>query len=218
MSTTVSAQRVETEPGAVLFGQTRLRVLGWLFSHPEESFYLRQLVRQTGAAHGAVQRELATLTAAGLLERTVEGRQVYFQANRRSPIFPELQALLTKTTGPVEVVRRALERLADRILVALIFGSAARGELRNDSDVDLLVVGDTPFATIVEALGPAQERLGREINPTVYPAPEFRAKLLEGHHFLTRVLREPYLFVLGGADELDRLGEERLAHSPSDKR
>lgn len=154
------------------------------------------------------------MTGAGLLERTVEGRQVYFQANRRSPIFPELQALLTKTAGPVEVVRRALEPLADRILVALIFGSAARGELRNDSDVDLLIVGDTPFATVVEALGTAQERLGREINPTVYPLLEFRTKLLEGHHFLTRVLREPYLFVLGGADELDRLGEERLAQLP----
>jgi predicted nucleotidyltransferase len=218
MSTATRIHPVETEPGSVLFGQTRLRVLGWLFGHSDQAYYLRQLVRQTGAAHGAVQRELATLVGAGLLRRTVEGRQVYFQANREAPIFPELRALLAKTTGPVEVVRRALEPFADRILVALIFGSAARGDLRNDSDVDLLVVGDTPFATVVEALGTAQERLGREINPTVYPAPEFRAKLLEGHHFLTGVLREPYLFVLGGADELDRLGEERLAHSSSDER
>ncbi len=106
MSTTSRASRVETEPGPVLFGQTRLRVLGWLYGHPEETFYLRQIVRQTGAAHGAVQRELATLTGAGLLRRTVAGRQVYFQADRGSPIFPELQALLMKTTGAVEVLRQ----------------------------------------------------------------------------------------------------------------
>ncbi len=205
-------------PGSVLFGQTRLRVLGWLFGHPDQAFYLRQLVRETGAAHGAVQRELSTLVGAGLLQRTVEGRQVYFQANRESPIFPELRALLMKTTGLVDVVRQALEPLAEQIVAAFVFGSAARGELRNDSDIDLLVVGDAPFGTVVEALAPAQERLGREVNPTVYPALEFRTKLLEGHHFLTRVLREPYLFVLGGADELDRLGEERLAGSPSDQR
>jgi predicted nucleotidyltransferase len=202
----------------VLFGQTRLRVLGWLFGHPDQAYYLRQLVRQTGAAHGAVQRELATLVGAGLLRRTVEGRQVYFQVNRESPIFPELRALLLKTTGVVDVVRQALEPLAEQIVAAFVFGSAARGELRNGSDIDLLVVGATPFATIVETLAPAQERLGREINPTVYPAQEFRAKLAVGHHFLTRVLKEPHLFVVGGADELDRLGGERVAHAPSNER
>src|SRR5262245_56672399 len=115
MSTTSLASPVDTEPGSVLFGQTRLRVLGWLFGHPDQAFYLRQIVRQTGAAHGAVQRELATLTRAGLLERTAEGRQVYFQANRGSPIFPELQALLMKTNGAVDVVRQVLATWDDRI-------------------------------------------------------------------------------------------------------
>ncbi len=52
-------------PGAqlaqVLFGRTRQRVLAWLYGHPDEAFYLREIVRQTGSAQGAVQRELAAL-------------------------------------------------------------------------------------------------------------------------------------------------------------
>ncbi|PYR40783.1 MAG: DNA polymerase subunit beta, partial [Acidobacteria bacterium] len=40
------------------------------------------------------------------------------------------------------MLRDALRPLARRILAAFVFGSAARNELRNDSDIDLLLVGD----------------------------------------------------------------------------
>jgi predicted nucleotidyltransferase len=218
MSTKSDASGEEQGIASVLFGRTRRRLLGWLLGHPDEAFYLRQLVRQTGAAHGAVQRELAALTRAGVLRRTVQGRQVYFQANRESPVFTELQSLLMKTTGAVDVLRKALAPLADRIAAAFVFGSAARGDLRSDSDVDLLVVGDASFEAVTEALAEAQEQLGRDINPTVYPVAEFRRKIRGGHHFLTSVLREPHLFIIGGANELGRLGAKRLADSSLDER
>ena len=202
------------DPSAILFGRTRRRVLAWLFGHAEERFYLRQIVRQSGAAQGAVQRELQKLAEAGILRRTVEGQHVYFQANRESPIFPELRMLLLKTAGIVDVVREALAPLADRIRAAFVFGSAARGELRSDSDVDVLVVGDVAFPAVADALAGAQARLGRDVNPTVYPPAEFQKKIRSGHHFVTTVLKEPRLFAVGGPDELARLGAERLAPKP----
>lgn len=75
-------------------------MLGWLLGHAGEAFYLRELARQTGAAVGAVQRELEQLTAAGLVRRDVRGKQVYFQANQDAAIFPELRSLFAKTAGP----------------------------------------------------------------------------------------------------------------------
>jgi predicted nucleotidyltransferase len=168
-------------------------------------------VRQSGSALGAVQRELRELTDAGLLIRTVEGRQVYFQANRSSPLFAELQSLLVKTAGLADVIRDALGPIAERIVAAVVFGSAARGQLGTDSDIDLLVVGDVSFVDVSSALAEAQVRLGRDVNPSVYPPSEFQKKLRDGHHFLTNILSEPRLFVVGGPDELVRLGAERLA-------
>ena len=87
------------DPATVLFGTTRRRVLGWLLGHPDEAFYLRELVRHIGGAVGAVQRELELLTASGLVHREVRGKQVYFQANQKAAIFPELQGLFAKTVG-----------------------------------------------------------------------------------------------------------------------
>jgi predicted nucleotidyltransferase len=205
------------DPVTLLFGSTRRRLLGWLLGHPDEAYYLRQIVRQTGTAVGAVQRELELLTAAGLVRRTVQGRQVYFQANRDAPIFPELRGLFAKTTGLVGVLREGLAPLGDRIQVAFVFGSAARGELRSTSDIDLLVVGHAPFEDVVHALATAQQRLGRDVNPTVYPPNEFRAKVAARHHFLTRVLQDPRLFVVGGDHELGGLGAKRLADETRDQ-
>ncbi|MGE3509194.1 MAG: winged helix-turn-helix domain-containing protein [Vicinamibacterales bacterium] len=118
MGTTVAAPVLD--PAAVLFGATRRRVLGWLLGHPDDAYYLRELVRQTGAAVGAVQRELQQLTAAGLVHRDVRGKQVYFQANRDAAIFPELQRLFAKTAASTPSKRRP---------------AGLRGELKGHRDV-----------------------------------------------------------------------------------
>jgi len=190
------------DPAVLLFGSTRRRVLGWLLGHADEAYYLRELVRHTGGAVGAVQRELGQLTAAGLVRREVRGNQVYFQANQKAAIFPELQGLFAKTTGLVDILREALVPLADRLHAAFVFGSAARGELHAASDIDLLVVGETSFGDVITAIQGAEKRLGRDVNPTVFSIDEFRAKVEAKHHFLTTVLAEPKMFVLGEDEDL----------------
>jgi predicted nucleotidyltransferase len=177
-------------------------VLGWLLGHADEAFYLRELVRHTGGAVGAVQRELEQLTAAGLVLRDVRGKQVYFQANQEAAIFPELQGLFAKTAGLVDIVREALMPLAGRIQAAFVLGSAARGELHASSDIDLMVVGEASFGDVVASVRDAEERLGRDVNPTVFSIDEFREKVQAKHHFLMTVLEEPKMFVIGGDDEL----------------
>ena len=78
---------VENLSGA-LFGKTRRAVLALLYAHPDEAFYLREVAREADAGQGSVQRELARLTKAGIVERIERGRQVYYQANRACPIRP----------------------------------------------------------------------------------------------------------------------------------
>jgi len=192
---------------SILFTKTRRVVLSLLYGHADECFYLRQIVRMTGAGLGPVQRELKQLTDTGIIRRFVQGHQVYFQANAESPIFSELKSLITKTAGVVETLQSALAPIADRIITALVYGSIAKGEEDQRSDVDLLVVGDVTFAEAVKALRGAQETLGREINPTVYPVDEFRSRIAEGHYFIRDILDGSKIFVVGHEDDLRRLAE-----------
>lgn len=196
---------------SALFGKTRLAVLALFYGHEQEAFYVRQIVRAVALSPGAVQRELMRLTDAGLLVRSRQGHQVYYQANRESPIFPEVKSLMLKTAGLADVLRETLQRLANRIDVTFLYGSVLSGTARGDSDVDLMVIGHVTFAEVVAALRPAQEILRREVNPSVYTSEEFGKKVHAGHHFVTSILRVPKLFLLGGERELARVAPKRLA-------
>lgn len=190
-----------------LFGKTRRAVLALLYSHVDELFYFRQITRSADVGLGAVQRELKRLYEAGIIRRTVRGRQVYYQANSECPVYAELKSLVIKTVGVGDVLKEALSFLADRINVAFLFGSLVRGDERSSSDADTMVVGEVTFAEVVSVLGPAQEKIHREINPLVYPPEEFKSKLVAGHHFLNKALKGPKLFLIGGDDELAKLAE-----------
>ncbi len=196
---------VETISDA-LFGQTRRNVLALLYGHPEEEYYLRQVIRAAGVGQGTVQRELKRLVAAGLVLRRAHGRQVYFQANPDNPVYKELRGLLLKTAGVADVLREALVPLGDRIRVAFVYGSVARGAERRASDIDVMVVGDVSFGEVVTAIGPAQERLGREVNPSVYSEAEFKTKMEAGQHFLKSVMEHEKVFLYGDEHDTGRLG------------
>ncbi len=201
----MSAEEKINKLGTTLFGKTRRAVLALLYSHPDESFYLRQLARMTAVGMGSLQRELKQLSEAGIIQRSEIGRQAFFKANPDCPIYPELRDLIIKTFGVADVLRQALAPLADTILVAFIFGSMVSGEINQSSDLDVMVIGDISFADVVSALSPVQEVLSREINPAVYPPGEFKTKSSADQHFIKSVLSSPKIFLIGNKNELDEL-------------
>lgn len=201
-----SGTPIITENIAVtLFGKTRRAVLALLYSHADESYYFRQIVRITGIGLGALQRELKILSEAGIIQRTVLGNQVYYQANPECPVFTELKNIVMKTVGISDVLKTALAPATEHIRVAFIFGSLAKGNERSDSDVDIIVIGDINFADVVSMLGHVQDTIGREINPIVYSPGEFRSKLMANNHFLKNIMKSSRYFLIGDEHELARL-------------
>jgi len=196
---------------SALFNKTRLSILSLLFVNDERSFYLREVIRTLGRGRGSVQRELAQLSTAGLILRSIRGNQVVYQANKDSPIFPELRSLMVKTAGIADIIRSALSDLQDKIDVAFIYGSFTEGTDTAMSDVDLFLIGEISLREIVSALQDAQKTVGREINPITYGVAEWREKLMAGHHFVNSVYKDSKIFLIGDADELKGLAEEGLA-------
>jgi predicted nucleotidyltransferase len=190
-----------------LFGKTRQAVLALLYGRADSSFYTKQILDAVKIGRGTVQRELRNLTDAGIIVREVQGRQVYYHANEKCPIFNELKGIVRKTFGVADVIRQSLATSAGKIRVAFIFGSVARSADDRRSDIDLMVVGRISFGDVVSLLGPAEEKLGREINPVVYPVAEFKKKVKDDHHFVKTVLEGEKMFVIGDEDELRRLAK-----------
>ena len=190
-----------------LFGKTRQAVLALLYGQADKSFYTKQILDGVKIGRGTVQRELKNLTDTGIIIREVQGRQVYYHANEKCPIFDELKSIVRKTFGVADVIRQSLASSAHKIRIAFIFGSIARSADDRRSDIDLMVVGRISFGDVVSLLGPTEEKLSREVNPVVYPIAEFKKKVKDDHHFVRTVLEEEKIFVIGDEDELRRLAE-----------
>jgi predicted nucleotidyltransferase len=203
--------RPSTQLVEILFGAYRRRILALLLLRPDQSFYVREIGRLTGVPAGSLHRELKLLSDAGLLLRSTVGNQVRYQVDRTCPIQAELAGIFRKTAGLADVLREALAPLAEKILVAFVFGSVAQGRERTTSDVDVLVVGSASFAAVVGALSPAGERLQRAVNPVVMTRAAFEAKVASRDRFVTRVVREPKIFLSGDAGEFAELTEDRAA-------
>lgn len=198
----------------LLFGMTRQRVLAALLLQPEASFHLRELARMTGSHAGTLGRELEKLTEAGLLLRGEQGNQVHYRANTGCPLFEDLAAMFRKTHGVVPALRDALSPLGDVISVAWVFGSTARGTATDNSDVDLLVLGDVGFTALVQAIHPLQASLGREVNPVLYSMAEFARRVQAGDAFARELLAKPKLFVMGDKDDIGEFAGDPAIAGP----
>ena len=190
-----------------LFSKVQRCVLGLLYGNPDRSFYANELFRLAGSGTGAVVRELAKLTASGLVTVNKIGNQKHYQANRAAPIFEELRGIVLKTFGMADVLRQGLLPVSGRIAVAFIYGSVAKGTDTAESDVDVMVIGDgIDYPEVYSALMPVEEQLGRKINPSIYSNGDVLQKLKKGNAFLTRIMAQQKIFLIGSDRDLPPTG------------
>lgn len=145
-----------------------------------------------------MQRELARLAASGLIQSDDTKR---YRANHASPIFEELKGIVEKTSGVAQSLRAALDSIADKLRLAVLFGSVAKHTDTASSDIDLLVVSDElQLEDLFVALRVAEGRLGRRVSPTLYTVDEFRKRRRTEHPFLSRVMNGKHVVLLGSED------------------
>ena len=184
-----------------LFTATQQRVLALLFGQPDRSFFVTEIIGLAASGRGAIQRELSRLAESGLATVFWVGNQKHYQANRDSPLFHELCSIIRKTVGLKEPVRAALEVVADQLTLALIYGSIAKRAETAASDIDLLLVSDTlTLEAAYAALDPVEKQLDRRVNPLLYTSNEFRRRRASKTGFLTRVLQDSHLMLIGSID------------------
>jgi len=198
---------------ALFTSQARIEILKLLFLVSSNRHYLREIAALTKQPLQAVQRELARLEAAGLIQSLTEGNRKYFHANREISVFPEIRALLVKTAGISELVRENLIEAADSVQFAFLFGSYASGTETPSSDIDLMVIGDISSRSLAQILVPAREKLGLEINPVIMNLKELHKKFVSDDPFIKTVLFEPKTFLIGNEDELRAIASLGMAET-----
>jgi len=186
-----------------LFSKVQQRVLALIFSHPQRSFYTSEIMRNVQSGVGAVGRELSKLQRSGLVSVQRIGNQKHYRANQEAPIFEELRALIEKTMGLAEPVRKSFEPYADMIKSAFVYGSVAKGTDTADSDVDLMVIGDNlNYSDLYAAAQNVETRLRRKVHVLFLSSEDWHRKTSDKGSVFDKISRSPKLFVIGSEKDL----------------
>jgi DNA-binding transcriptional ArsR family regulator len=185
----------------ILSSKVRAEVFRLLFGLNDEALHLREIERRSGFAIGTIQTEMKKLYKLDLVEKQRDGNRLYYRANNQHPIYTEIRALVIKTVGLFDLLRDALADLKS-IRVAFVFGSLATGLEDAKSDIDLMVIGSLGLRSLSKHLTGLSDQLGREMNPYTLTPEEFRNRKHENEHFVTEVLGDKKLFIIGNEDDL----------------
>ena len=180
----------------LLNSKLKRKLLTYAFTHPDESYYVRELACLIQEDPGNLSRELRRLEDEGLYLSAVKGRVKVFFLNKRYPLFREMKKIISKTEG----VQGSLEELVRRhpgITLAFVYGSYAKGRERKGSDVDLVIVGEFTRNSFTRDVRALESKLNREINFTHYTGSEFEAERKKEGGFLNLILKDKIIVLKG---------------------
>jgi len=156
----------------LISSKTRIKLLVRFFFNPQTRSYLRELAKEFNLSTNAVREELNQLRDTKLLKSEKNGRQVYYMANQKHPLFGELKSMVGKVMGIDQVVDGIVNRLGDLERAYLIDDYA---EGKDTGIIDLLLVGDIDQYHLNDLSRKTERYINRKIRSLVLSRKEYRA-------------------------------------------
>lgn len=183
--------------------KARLKLLQFYLHHTNEKYYQRQLETLLKINIRALQIELSNLTNIGFVSRETDGNRIYYYVNKKFPLLDELRKLVLKGSFFLENIKPLL--LGKNIQTAFIYGSGAKGDLLEGSDIDLFIIGKVDpykFHKIVKKL---ESGFSRVINYVIYTKEEVRKRVKDKDGFIINVLNSQKIYIKGSPDEFEKI-------------
>ena len=144
----------------VVFGALKdypgIKVLVWFLKNPEKKIYVRALARELNLNPTTVSKYLKTFYRRGFLSFERKGRLDEYTLNNSNVIVRELKKLFI-----VDAISGS-GLLDCGFTHVILFGSCARGEYNEKSDIDIVVIGEGSIP--LEVLSKIYEITGMEVN------------------------------------------------------
>jgi len=181
--------------------KTRKELFRLYFTNPDREYYLRELERILRTPVSMIRKELTRLEEEGLFVSRRVGNLTYYLLDQSYPLFDELKSIVFKTIGIQGSLKEILGRMRG-VEVAFIYGSFAKHEETGRSDIDVLIIGKIDESGLLREINRLEEMLKREINYSIFQRDEFKYKLRDKDPFITDLLKNPKIFLIGDQNDL----------------
>ena len=169
----------------LISSKTRIKLLVRLFLNPKTSSYLRELSKEFNLSTNSVREELNQLTKTDLLTFQKNGRQVYYKANQKHPLFPELRSMINKVVGIDQVIDGIVNRLGE-LECAYLIDDYAEG--KDTGIIDLLLIGDIDQYHLNDLSRKTERYIKRKIRALVMNREEYE-------NFLPQLKERPHILI-----------------------
>lgn len=180
----------------LLGGSARYKALRCVYEQPTRAFGTRELAAAAGIDPANASRWLRRWSEVGLVEKRIERGAPVFQASRNASLAP-LAQLLQQDTRTRQLLASQVDTLGEKVEAAAIFGSAARGDSAEDSDIDLLLLTDLPQLKTQALFKGAGRELGRPVNVLAYAPSAWREAIRKKDAFVLEILNSPMVLLKG---------------------
>jgi len=161
----------------VITSRTKVNILVKLFLNPRNRAYLRELATEFGVSTNSVRTELNNLTENDILISEKDGRNVFYRANVKHPLFPELSSMVRKITGIDELAKSVIDRLGD-LEAMYLTGDYAEG--KDSGIIDIVLIGNINREQLDDVIMKTERYIKRKIRPLVLDSSEFENLLGRG--------------------------------------
>ncbi|MBI2548399.1 nucleotidyltransferase domain-containing protein [Candidatus Woesearchaeota archaeon] len=126
----------------IFFKESSFNVAGLIFTYPNKSFHIRMLEKETGFSTTAITRVIDEFRVHQIITIEKTPLTTNIQANVESPTYYSYKRIFNLYQLEREgIVATLIDLFKPKVIV--LFGSYARGEDGEKSDVDLLII--TPY-------------------------------------------------------------------------
>lgn len=185
----------------IIPSKARRKILSLFFQNPNESFYLRKIVRDIDEEVNAVKRELDILSDAKLLHKEKRLNKIFYTLNKNYPLYDEFLRIFTKSTLIAESFYNNLAKIGKIKFIVLSTKFAKQIAIKED-EIYLLIVGIIVVPEVASIVSEAEKQFGREINYTVMTEEELAFRKKNNDPFIWRFLKQPKIMLVGTEDDL----------------
>jgi len=168
------------------------KLLGYFFLNPQKSHYINELASILNLDVGNLFRKLKELEQEGILYSEMRGNQKYYGLNKEYSLLKETKKAKKSKNGLPNLLERKLSKLK-KLEGAYLFGSYARNNLQQESDIDILLIGTHSSLEAKRIILPLQKDIGREINIIDMSAKELEARKRKKDEFIQNIFSHKFI-------------------------
>lgn len=144
----------------ILGNKVPVKILIFFLENPSYEFSETEVRTKLQLARASVNKWLNALFNYKILQQLIRGRMNLYRLNLNSPVVKQFKVL-------INIIKLLPSFTSSKNTQVFLYGSTARGEDVEDSDIDLLIIGKQP-KEILDVIRKVESKLNRRVKPSFY--------------------------------------------------